>query len=596
MNGLKASLSKRSAWWFYLLLVATVEVLLTFINLYYCIGYRNNMISPSGLLYFLNIHLGDAVLLLLPYWLVPARHRKWMWSIVALLALWCVAQVLYNLVYQDVMPFSSLVLVSNVGDVLIGSVMGLLSFTSLIPIIIVVGAYLIYRKWVSGGQVAALSFKAKCVAVAASVLVATLTQRISHIYNYTQSQDDMTFVEFVPDDYSSMQARFKSYFIRHGFVAYCTYCACTSIERPITADEKAEIERFINDEMPHYTDNPYSTSERKNLVMIIVESLNSWAIGLTIDGREITPTLNAIARDTTALVALNVKAQVKNGRSSDGKFIYDTGLLPLTGKAVAMYYSDANYPALPKALKGYDAVEVTPDAPGLWNNETNSRSYGFRTIYNSRQFKPRFIANGYRIDEVVFDEAFKVIQGQKQPFFTQVVTGSMHSPYDSPPADTTWISHSKAYTPQVRNYLERAAYTDHHLGIFLKRLADSRLMQNSVIVIASDHTELIDGAPCELTAPGATGNECTLLILNSGHPGRIENIVGQIDVYPTLLDIMGANQYKWKGLGYSLLRTPVDAAAIYEGEVVGNTSSPIIPHITRAWRVSDLLIRKHWFK
>lgn len=90
-----------------------------------------------------------------------------------------------------------------------------------------------------------------------------------------------------------------------------------------------KIENYLDKYGNHYTDNNYSVSERKNLILIIVESLNSWVINFKIDNIEVTPFLNQLCCQSNSIVALKMQPQVKDGRSSDAHFIYNTGILPL---------------------------------------------------------------------------------------------------------------------------------------------------------------------------------------------------------------------------------------------------------------------------
>lgn len=581
---------------FYLLLVVLIEALLGLVNCCFAIGYRSNLISATGMVHFALIHLGDAVVLLLPFWLLPPRRRWWMWTVPVMLTVWCFAQVVYNITYQEIMPYSSFLFTSNVSKVLVDSVIGLIHATALTTVVFTVAAWLVYRKWIAreAALAKALSTPHKCVAVAASLLVAVATQLATTYRIYYVDGTYTDFAEAVDELYTRIGGRYKGYFLNHGLVAYTVHSIATSYESPLSEEEAAAIKEYINNEIPHYTDNSFSAGN-KNLILIIVESLNSWAINLKIDGREVTPVLNSLVADSTNIVALNVQGQVKNGRSSDGKFIYNTGLLPLLDKAVVMHYGNAPYPSIAKALKGYHAIEICMDAPGLWNIEGTNQSYGFHELYYQRQYKDKLVANGYRADQLLMDEAAKVIKATKQPFFAQIITATMHSPYDTPDVDTTWISHSKQYTPQVRNYLERTAYFDHHLGLFLQRLAREGILDNSVVAIASDHTELVDDAPDGRRSLSPTGNECALIIMGAKQGKRIDGVVGQIDVFPTLLDVMGLNNYQWKGLGYSLLRTPVASAAVFPQEVVGDTASPLVKHQQQAWNMSSLIIRKRWF-
>ena len=70
-----------------------------------------------------------------------------------------------------------------------------------------------------------------------------------------------------------------------------------------------------------------------------------------------------------------------------------------------------------------------------------------------------------------------------------------------------------------------------------------------------------------------------------------------LDIYPTILDIMGCNDYYWKGLGHSIFRNPQpDCATHCVGMEAGNTQSPLLDYYRRAWDISTLIIRGNYFK
>lgn len=361
--------------------------------------------------------------------------------------------------------------------------------------------------------------------------------------------------------------------------------------------EKHLAENFIKTNCPSYTDNSYKTPiEQPNVIFIMVESLNAWAVNLDIDRKPVTPTLNALAADSANIVCLNVISQAKNGHSSDGKFMYQTGLLPLLDRSVAMEYSNRTFPSLVKALKqqGYKAVEICGDEPSLWNIENMSAAYGFDELYHNPELKEELEAANYLIDKVVMEFSARYLPTLKGHFIAQLFTGVMHSPYNEKFEPATWISASKQYTPAVRNYLEKTHYFDQQLGIFLDNLKQAGLYDNSVIIIASDHCEPVDDAPNGRPAISKNGNECVFIVLNSRHGKLITGPIGQIDIYPTLLDVIGLNDYPWKGLGHSLLRYNVSSAAENDEEHYGN--STLLKQQQQAWTVSNILIKGDMMK
>ncbi len=559
-------------------------------------------------------HLADAILLLAPCWVIK-RRRTYTFIILWLVAIWSFAQLLYYPTYRDVMPFSSFLLFKNVSGTLIKSTIGAISKKSLMVLLmpLVLHAYHWWLKHHTSKASQPAStvsdttserserqnqratktakrhwwlFAATIAAFIVMRLIITTGIYLTNRQNYEDLHDAFT------TRYSKLGGRHLNYIMHNGVMSYAIFSLINSIDTGVSDEDRRLAENFVKDNCPAYSDNNYKTSiERPNLIFIMVESLNAWAVHLDIDGKPVTPTLNALAADSANIVCLNVISQAKNGRSSDGKFMYQTGLLPMLDRSVAMEYSDRTFPSLVKALKrrGYKAVEICGDEPSLWNVENMSAAYGFDTLYHQPELKAELEAADYKIDKVVMEYAARYLPGIGGNFMAQLFTGVMHSPYDYDFEPATWISASKEYTPAVRNYLEKTHYFDLQLGIFLENLHRSGLYDNSVIVIASDHSEIVDDDPNGRQSLSKNGNECVLIVINGSQGKFIGGPIGQIDIYPTLLDVMGLNDYSWKGLGHSLLRNDVRSATESAEDTFG--TSPLLKQQQEAWTVSDILIR-----
>lgn len=550
-------------------------------------------LSQQPLTKFFFNHLADAILLLAPCWVIK-RRRTYTFIILWLVAIWSFAQFLYYPTYRDVMPFSSFLLFKNISGTLIKSTIGAVSKKSLavllLPLVLHAYHWWLRRKEKNEEKTAAKrywwAFAASIAAFVVLRLIITTSIYLSNSNNYDDLHDAFS------TRYSKLGGRHLNYIMHNGVMSYAIFSFINSIDTGVSDEERQTAENFIKTNCITYTDNQHAvTIEKPNLIFIMVESLNAWAVNCNIDGKPVTPTLNSLVADTANIVCLNMISQAKNGRSSDGKFMYQTGLLPMLNKSVAMEYSDRNFPSITKALKqrGYKAVEICGDEASLWNVEGMSKAYGFDTLFHQPELKKELEAADYNIDKVVMEFAAKYLPSIKGPFLAQLFTGVMHSPYDYDFQPASWISASRQYTPDVRNYLEKTHYFDNQLGIFLESLKQSGFYDNSVIVIASDHSETVDDNPKGRPSLSKNGNECVFIVINASEGKQLSGPIGQIDIYPTLLDVMGLNDYSWKGLGHSLMRHDVHSAAETEDDTFG--TSPMLKSQKEAWNVSDILIR-----
>ena len=583
---------------FYVLAAVLIIVMLSTVSITTTYNWFGAFSKLPLVKFFFN-HLSDAILLLAPCWVIKNR-RTYTFIILWLVAIWCFAQMLYYPTYRDVMPFSSFLLFKNISGTLIKSTIGAVTKKSLLVLLmpLVLHAYHWWIKRHIASEAATAASTRHWVLFAASIAAFVVLRLLITTCIFFSRRDHYNgFRDALLTHYSKFSGRHLNYIMHNGVMSYAIFSFIHSIDTGVSDKEKHLAENFINTNCPSYTDNSFKTPiEQPNVIFIMVESLNAWAVNLDIDRKPVTPTLNALAADSANIVCLNVISQAKNGHSSDGKFMYQTGLLPLLDRSVAMEYSNRTFPSLVKALKqrGYKAVEICGDEPSLWNIENMSAAYGFDELYHNPELKEELEAANYKIDKVVMEFSARYLPTLKGHFIAQLFTGVMHSPYNENFEPATWISASKQYTPAVRNYLEKTHYFDQQLGIFLDNLKQAGLYDNSVIIIASDHCEPVDDAPNGRPAISKNGNECVFIVLNSGHGKLITGPIGQIDIYPTVLDVIGLNDYPWKGLGHSLLRYNVSSAAENDEEHYGN--STLLKQQQQAWTVSNILIKGDMMK
>ncbi len=531
--------------------------------------------------------VGDAFLLALP--LLLFTRRRWVVFIpLFLFDLFCLMQTCYARVYEDVMPYSSFLLVDNVNDVLLNSVRGLLQWrdaTLFLPTLLLLGGYLFYF----GRQRVYPSRRTRWVAAAVSLVMAlgAYGARAYQIYHRELSDRESPWAAFItPYNY-------REYVVYHGVLPYTGYVLVSSLLQSdgLSDAERSEVDKFL-DESPRYADNRYAVEPGRNLILIVVESMNSWLLNRTVNGVEIMPRLNNLLAREGTFAALHLLPQVKDGRSSDGHLMFNTGLLPARAGASAVLYGTNRYPALGDALKqkGYHTLNIVCDRAQDWNQVQTSPVYGFDRLYDKSSFESSQMLD----DSTLLAKGIAILRETSQPFFAQLVTLSTHAPNRAPVSPTA-LSRYDTSSQELINTMEAFHRLDRQLGEFIDSLQACGLYDRSVVAIVSDHDEvglnLFEGRTTRTFAD----REVALIILNTPWTLSYEEVAGQIDIYPTLLDVMGANDYPWKGLGYSLLRTPVRSAVYWDQSVMGDTLSPLCKRQKRAWNISNLILTGDYF-
>ena len=230
----------------------------------------------------------------------------------------------------------------------------------------------------------------------------------------------------------------------------------------------------------------------------------------------------------------------------------------------------------------------------IYYNELLIQHYDTTSIIETLYDKTSFGASETLSDSVLFAESLSILKRTQEPFFSQIVTISTHAP-NKTPSNPTALSRYPTESRELVNTMEAFHSLDRQLGSFLDSLKACGLYERSVIAVVSDHDELgknvLDGREHRTLAD----REVAFVLLNTPYTISYEETAGQIDVYPTLLDVMGCNEYGWKGLGYSLFRTPVESAVYWDGSSLGNRRSPLYSRQTQAWDISRLMITGDFF-
>lgn len=376
-----------------------------------------------------------------------------------------------------------------------------------------------------------------------------------------------------------------------------------------TPQMKSEIAEWKR-QQPAYQPLPDSIARKKTLVVIFCESLESWVINRKVEDKEITPNLNAAIADSHTLYAPHVLTQVKGGRSIDGQLLVNAGILPLMSGCYAMQFPNTHYPSLCKAMQeehpGLKSYLMTVDKPITWNQSVVAEDFGIQQMYFNDSWKnDEKVGSRKKLGDVSFMKQIVArlkagsIMKPGECSYLQIVTYSGHNPFVLP--DHLKRIHFKGdYPEKMRDYMTMANYTDHGLGILLSYLKSRPDYKDMMIVLVGDHEGLAADrkAICSSSAAKGivSGKQFTpFIVVNAPVGGVYNGVMGQIDQYPTILNLLHLDRYAWKGMGQSILDSRKIPAAVGSDNMNVETSGPVpsqeIERLTKAHRISDLLIR-----
>ena len=249
--------------------------------------------------------------------------------------------------------------------------------------------------------------------------------------------------------------------------------------------------------------------EGKNLLVIHAESIQGFLIDLKINGKEVTPNLNKLAKNS--LYFSKFYPQITTGTSSDTEFTFETGLLPSTSGITFVSYFDRKYESITNKFKnkGYYTFSMHANDGDYWNRNAMYKTFGYDKFYSKDSYvisEEDVIGLGLS-DKEFFKQStilLKSIKSFREPFYGKIITLTNHSPFDQIDKYGDFdVTMSYSYVTEkgkringtanylegreMGNYLKSSHYADAALGELLNLLEENGILENTVIVLYGDH-------------------------------------------------------------------------------------------------------------
>ncbi|MCS7464062.1 sulfatase-like hydrolase/transferase [Paenibacillus doosanensis] len=355
----------------------------------------------------------------------------------------------------------------------------------------------------------------------------------------------------------------------HLFDAYKFVSA--SFNKPkVTTDQLAAMSEWFKG---HYTNDKnadYGVAKGKNVIVMQVEALQQFVIGLKVNGQEVTPNLNKLIKDS--MYYENYFDQTNQGRTSDGEFTSLTSLYPLNEGSVYFSYPQQNYDSLPYALKdnGYTTFSAHAYDGQFWNRKTMHQHLGIDTSMFGSDFAPGENIGWGLSDKDFLSQSVQKIATLQQPFFSFLITLSNHHPYDALPAQYKVFDEKEG--SMLDRYLNTAHYTDMAIGAFIDELKSKGLYDNTVLAIYGDHDSAIDIKDISTVVQTGTepidASKLDKVPLIIHIPGYTKNatsstVAGHLDLTPSILHLLGISEENHLFMGNDLFENDPSRLVVF---------------------------------
>ncbi|MCX6728255.1 MAG: LTA synthase family protein [Candidatus Saccharibacteria bacterium] len=370
----------------------------------------------------------------------------------------------------------------------------------------------------------------------------------------------------------------------------------------LSSEQKKALADWVKNNTPKQTTNSLTgTAKGKNVIMIQVESLGGFVINQTIDGKEITPNLNRLAK--TSQFFPNERFVLAAGHTSDTDFVANSSYFPLDDAAVFVRFGHDNFNSLPKTLigNGYSAYAYHGFNRNFWNRNVALKSLGYQKFYAADNYPKGFDINMGLNDGTFLSKTAEYIKDQPKPSFSYAITLSSHVPFSTnDQTDKLGVDASK-YPDQVGGYLDDINYTDSELGNFFTKLKAEGLYDDSLIIVYGDHTPVLpafSAGTINYDPESVSEKEVPLVIKLPGQTSgkTYSNQGSHIDIMPTILDLLGikTNQLMF---GQSLFAEGKNSLKVCSDQmVVFPTSSDCNAMLVKEKNQSATIIRYNQFQ
>ena len=540
----------------------TVVVVFFWIKTYltYITKFNLGVVGPMQKFLLLINPLPTAILLIGIGLFFKGRKSYWIMVIIDfLLSLWLFSNILYYREFSDFLSTSIIKTSGSTSDNLGKSIAGITKGTDFLVFLDVVIIVLLIAFKVFKIDVRRLKLKVSLLIEGlAVVLIGT---------NLTMAQKDRSGLLTRTFD--------NNYIVKYlGLNAFAVYDGIkTAQNNAIMAkanhSDLKTVQSYIKKN--YIAPNPeyYGVAKNKNVLVIHLESFQQFLIDYKWDGKEVTPNLNKLYHANDTISFDNFFNQVGQGKTSDAEMMLENSIFGLqSGSAMSSYGTSNTFESAPAILDqkgGYTSAVMHGGAGSFWNRDNAYKSFGYDYFMPLSYYQnKKGYYSGYGIkDKLFFEQSIKYMEHLPQPFYLKMITVTNHYPYDLDKKNQS-IDKTDTGDKTVDGYVQTAHYLDQAVGELMSYLKKSGLEKNTLIMLYGDHYGISGNhhkASAQLLDKDSFNNfdnlqfqRVPLMFHMPGLKGGINHTYGgEIDVRPTLFNLLGINDQNMIQFGHSLL-------------------------------------------
>lgn len=340
--------------------------------------------------------------------------------------------------------------------------------------------------------------------------------------------------------------------------------AMTELEDLMAWDESPYANvSAVRDDLPNETSlAPTDQTRKRNVVIVHLESARARSVTPYNEDVETTPYLDELAEES--LFAERAYAPVPH--TTNALVASICGIDPPNRSGTPFVGSNIPARCLPDLLdgQGYNSVYFTSSVetferrPEVVDNMGYEEFYPVETMDTEGFEKANYF--GYE-DDVMLEPSKEWLETKgNEPFIATYETITPHHQYLAP--DDRYGRKDFAEDEELNRYQNSVRYLDFFMKNLVDQYKELGLYEDTVFVIYGDHGEAFGehGRSQHDNVMWEEGVRIPLMVVDPARSegGRVEKPANQLDILPTVVDLLGYEVAGGEYTGYSLLNQPAD--------------------------------------
>lgn len=227
--------------------------------------------------------------------------------------------------------------------------------------------------------------------------------------------------------------------------------------------ELVEVDNYVQANQAAVNPEMFGKYKGRNVILVSLESLQSFVINNEMNGEVVTPFLNSLTNDKDTYYFNDFYHQTGLGKTSDSEFIVENSLFGLGRGAVFFTHGGNTYNTMSEKLgeNGYFTNVMHSNNSSFWNRNEIYESFNIDKFYDIESYEvtDENSVNWGLKDIPYFEQSVDLMKEMDQPFYSKMITLTNHYPFTLEEEDIM-IPEYNSNSGTLNRYFQTVRYLD----------------------------------------------------------------------------------------------------------------------------------------